>query len=303
AGEPQLPQVLEVGSLGLDLAKRSLHIDGEPRRLTGTEFRLPPSIMRHRAAVVPAARFVKPVRGHTDRPRLDAVRATGNALRPHRYIVVEARDGAQGLRRWKTDRPDIIVLDLGLPSLDGFEVLRQIREEEEETPVLVLTGRRDAKDLVRCFNLGTDDFLLKPFEFRELSVRIRAILRRAGKRHGEEAEPRVQVEGLNLDPETYEVSWRGQSVRLTPTEFRILYLLATNAGHVVPASRLYTYVWGSEGGDANALRSHISHIRRKLEIDGSGPGKITSVPAVGYVLRPDAPSVAAPARAPSTAPA
>ncbi|OLE77529.1 MAG: hypothetical protein AUG02_01700 [Chloroflexi bacterium 13_1_20CM_2_70_9] len=226
----------------------------------------------------------------------DILDLTAYVLRRERYIVIEARDGAQALRRWKTDRPDIIVLDLGLPSLDGFEVLRQIREEEEETPILVLTGRRDAKDLLRCFNLGTDDFLPKPFEFRELSVRIRAILRRAGKRHREEAEPRVQVEGLNLDPETYEVSWRGQSVRLTPTEFRILYLLATNAGHVVPASRLYTYVWGSEGGDANALRSHISHIRRKLEIDGSGPGKITSVPAVGYVLRPEAPSVpAAPA--------
>src|SRR5438445_2392012 len=229
----------------------------------------------------------------------DILDLTAYVLRRERYIVIEARDGAQALRRWKTDRPDIIVLDLGLPSLDGFEVLRQIREEEEETPILVLTGRRDAKDLLRCFNLGTDDFLPKPFEFRELSVRIRAILRRAGKRHREEAEPRVQVEGLNLDPETYEVSWRGQSVRLTPTEFRILYLLATNAGHVVPASRLYTYVWGSEGGDANALRSHISHIRRKLEIDGSGPGKITSVPAVGYVLRPDAPSVpAAPAARP-----
>src|SRR2546428_2589412 len=226
----------------------------------------------------------------------DILDLTAYVLRRERYIVIEARDGAQALRRWKPDRPDIIVLDLGLPSLDGFEVLRQIREEEEETPILVLTGRRDAKDLLRCFNLGTDDFLPKPFEFRELSVRIRAILRRAGKRHREEAEPRVQVEGLNLDPETYEVSWRGQSVRLTPTEFRILYLLATNAGHVVPASRLYTYVWGSEGGDANALRSHISHIRRKLEIDGSGPGKITSVPAVGYVLRPEAPSVpAAPA--------
>ena len=234
----------------------------------------------------------------------DILDLTAYVLRRERYIVIEARDGAQALRRWKTDRPDIIVLDLGLPSLDGFEVLRQIREEEEETPILVLTGRRDAKDLLRCFNLGTDDFLPKPFEFRELSVRIRAILRRAGKRHREEAEPRVQVEGLNLDPETYEVSWRGQSVRLTPTEFRILYLLATNAGHVVPASRLYTYVWGSEGGDANALRSHISHIRRKLEIDGAGPGKITSVPAVGYVLRPDATSVpAAPAaRAPAPEP-
>src|SRR2546422_3340163 len=216
----------------------------------------------------------------------DILDLTAYVLRRERYIVIEARDGAQALRRWKTDRPDIIVLDLGLPSLDGFEVLRQIREEEEETPILVLTGRRDAKDLLRCFNLGTDDFLPKPFEFRELSVRIRAILRRAGKRHREEAEPRVQVEGLNLDPETYEVSWRGQSVRLTPTEFRILYLLATNAGHVVPASRLYTYVWGSEGGDANALRSHISHIRRKLEeIGGEAPGQITSVPAVGYVFR------------------
>src|SRR5438093_2387717 len=233
----------------------------------------------------------------------DILDLTAYVLRRDRYIVIEARDGAQALRRWKTDRPDIIVLDLGLPSLDGFEVLRQIREEEEETPILVLTGRRDAKDLLRCFNLGTDDFLPKPFEFRELSVRIRAILRRAGKRHREEAEPRVQVEGLNLDPETYEVSWRGQSVRLTPTEFRILYLLATNAGHVVPASRLYTYVWGSEGGDANALRSHISHIRRKLEIDGSGPGKITSVPAVGYVLRPDASSVPASAAPAARAPA
>jgi len=232
----------------------------------------------------------------------DILDLTAYVLRRERYIVIEARDGAQALRRWKTDRPDIIVLDLGLPSLDGFEVLRQIREEEEETPILVLTGRRDAKDLLRCFNLGTDDFLPKPFEFRELSVRIRAILRRAGKRHREEAEPRVQVEGLNLDPETYEVSWRGQSVRLTPTEFRILYLLATNAGHVVPASRLYTYVWGTEGGDANALRSHISHIRRKLEIDGSGPGKITSVPAVGYVLRPDAPSVPAAPAARASAP-
>src|SRR2546428_351588 len=121
----------------------------------------------------------------------DILDLTAYVLRRERYIVIEARDGAQALRRWKTDRPDIIVLDLGLPSLDGFEVLRQIREEEEETPILVLTGRRDAKDLLRCFNLGTDDFLPKPFEFRELSVRIRAILRRAGKRHREEAQPRV----------------------------------------------------------------------------------------------------------------
>jgi two-component system OmpR family response regulator len=111
------------------------------------------------------------------------------------------------------------------------------------------------------------------------------------------AEPRFQLDDLCLDPETYEVTVGGSIVRLTPTEFRILYILATNAGHVVPASRIYTYVWGSEGGDANALRSHISHLRGKLEQLDAGQATITSVPAVGYVMR----RAAAPAVAPGTA--
>src|SRR5207249_7746390 len=125
----------------------------------------------------------------------------------------------------------------------------------------------------------------KPFEFRELVARIRALLRRAKVTPVEASEPSVQVDGLKLDPETYEVTWRSSCIRLTPTEFRILYLLVTNAGHVVPASRLYTYVWGSEGADANALRSHMRHLRRKLEIGGSSPGAISSIPAVGYIFR------------------
>jgi len=209
---------------------------------------------------------------------------TSYVLRRERFVVIEASDGAQALRRWRADRPDIVVLDLGLPNLDGFEVLRRIRENDQ-TPVLVLTGRRDAQVLLRAFNLGTDDFLAKPFEYRELAARIRAILRRTAAGTREETEPRVQLGQLSLDPETYEVHWRDAYVRLTPTEFRILYLLATNAGHVVPASRLYTYVWGSEGGDANALRSHMSHLRRKLEAGGETPGTIESVPAVGYIFR------------------
>ena len=215
---------------------------------------------------------------------------TAYVLRRERFVVVEASDGATALRRWKADRPDLVVLDLGLPGLDGFEVLRRLREDDETTPVLVLTARGGAQDMLRCFSLGTDDFLPKPFEYRELTARLRAILRRVRGKEQTDSEPRVQIDGLSLDPEAYEVTWRDSWVRLTPTEFRILYLLATNAGHVVAASRIYTYVWGSEGGDANALRSHISHLRRKLEeIGGEAPGQITSVPAVGYVFRRAAP--------------
>jgi len=215
----------------------------------------------------------------------DILDVTAYVLRRNRHLVIEANDGPQALRRWKADRPDLVVLDLGLPSLDGLEVLRQIRAEDD-TPVLVLTGRKDAKNLARAFDLGTDDFLAKPFEFRELSARIRAILRRAQNSGGRtESEPRLELDGLCLDAESYEVSWRDTCIHLTPTEFRILYLLATNVGHVVSANRLYTYVWGSDGGDANALRSHVSHLRRKLEIDGDAPGTIRSVPAVGYVFR------------------
>lgn len=212
---------------------------------------------------------------------------TAYVLRRERFIIVEATDGPTALRRWKTDRPDLVILDLGLPGLDGFEVLRRIREDDETTPILALSDRRSAHDLLRCFNLGTDDFVSKPFEFRELTARMRAILRRTRGVGAEiSAEPRVQIEGLTLEPESYEVSWRGAWVRLTPTEFRILYLLATNVGHVVPASRIYMYVWGGEGGDANALRSHISHLRRKMhEVGGKAPGVIMSIPAVGYMLR------------------
>jgi DNA-binding response OmpR family regulator len=211
---------------------------------------------------------------------------TAYVLRRERFVVAEAGDGAQALRRFRADRPDLVILDLGLPSLDGFEVLRHIRDESE-VPVLVLTGRSAAQDILRAFNLGSDDFIPKPFEFRELVARIRAVLRRTKLAAQESAEPSVQLDGLTLDPQTYEVGWREASVRLTPTEFRILYLLATNAGKVVPTSRMYTYVWGSQGGDANALRSHISHLRHKLalEVAGDVPGTISSVPAVGYVFR------------------
>ena len=217
----------------------------------------------------------------------DMLDLTAYVLRRERFVVVEAADGQQALRRWKVDRPDVVVMDLGLPGVDGFDVLRQIRAESE-TPILIVTARKDVHDILRAFNLGTDAFIPKPFEFRVLIAHIRAILRRAKHTEEEVREPRVDVNGLTLDPETYEVTWQQHYCRLTPTEFRILYLLATNSGHVVSANRLYTYVWGSDGGDANALRSHMSHLRQKLDLDGASPGTISAVPAVGYVFRPTA---------------
>jgi two-component system, OmpR family, response regulator len=209
---------------------------------------------------------------------------TAYVLRREHFVVVEAKDGDEALRRWEADRPDLIVLDLGLPGTDGYGVLRRIREKDG-TPVLVLTGMTDTHHQLRTFSLGSDDFLAKPFEFRELVARIRAILRRVKGDSYDETEPPVQLDGLRLLPETAEVAFKNATIRLTPTEFRIFYMLVTNAGQVVPASRLYTYVWGGGGADANALRSHISHIRRKLDRGGTAPGEIMSVPAVGYVFR------------------
>jgi two-component system, OmpR family, response regulator len=210
---------------------------------------------------------------------------TTYVLRRERFVVVEARDGIEALRLWSLERPDLIVLDLGLPGVDGFDVLGHIRAQDK-TPVLVLSGRTGGEDVLRTFSLGSDDFLAKPFEFRELTARIRAILRRADGPSDDSLDQPIDLDGLHLDPETNEVTWLEEPLRLTRTEFRILYVLASNAGHVVSASRLYTYVWGAEGADANALRSHISHIRRKLGSGGdTSAGSISAVPSVGYVFR------------------
>jgi DNA-binding response OmpR family regulator len=217
----------------------------------------------------------------------DQLDITAYMLRREHFAVVEASDGAQALRRFKIERPDLVVVNLALPPSEGVEVLRQIRAEDH-TPVLVVTGRNDQQDLFRCFELGADDFITKPYVFRELTVRIRAILRRAGGSLREGTEARLEQGDLSLDPETHQVV-RGSLVqRLTPTEFRIFYALVKNAEHVVPVNRLFTYVWGNEGGAANSLRSHICHLRKKLRLDGSR-GSIASVPGVGYVFRGSVP--------------
>jgi DNA-binding response OmpR family regulator len=220
---------------------------------------------------------------------LDQLDIAAHKLRRERFVVIEASDGAQALRRFKIERPDLVVVNLALPPPDGFEVLRSIRAEDQ-TPVLVVSGPNGRSDAYRCFELGADDFITKPYEFRELTLRIRAILRRSsGPAHEhEEAEPRLELADLRLDPEGHEVEQGSVVTRLTPTEFRIFYALVKNAGHVVPTSRLFAF-WGNDAGAANSLRSHICHLRKKLELDGGARGSIVSVPAVGYVFRTSTP--------------
>jgi DNA-binding response OmpR family regulator len=215
---------------------------------------------------------------------IDVLELVAYVLRREHYVVVEAGDGDRALQRWKAERPDLVVLDLGLPRLDGFDVLRRIRAEDQ-TPILVISGRTEPPNILRAFDLGTDDFLAKPLQLPELSARIRAILRRTEAPASPRAEPRVQLDGLFLDAEAYELTWRDACVRLTPTEFRILYLLVMNAGHVVSTDRLYAYVWRADGGDASALRSHLSRLRDKLEIAGEVVGTIVSAPSVGYIFK------------------
>lgn len=213
----------------------------------------------------------------------DVRELTAYSLRRERIGVIEAGNGHQALERIRSERPDLVVLDLGLPRRDGVDVIRTLRESGDDVPIIVLTGRRNEDDIIQCFKLDVDDYVTKPFSARELVMRVRAVLRRV---HARESGPRLQaaieVHGMRLDPETNEVTANGEPVYLTPIEFRILYLLASNAGRTVTSGRILPYVWGHDSGDANVLRTHISHIRRKLAETNACPGEIKSASGVGY---------------------
>ncbi len=216
---------------------------------------------------------------------LDLLDVTAYALRRDGFTVILAADGVQAVQRWQADRPDVVVLDVGLPHLTGFEVCQQMRQHES-TPVIFLTARQEEEQLVQGFKVGADDYLTKPFSPRELALRIRAVGRRAGGAGTVELVREVRVGDLVLDSESHEVRRGDWLVQLTPLEFRLLYLLASNAGRVVPHERLVEYAWGYEEGDVALLKTHISHIRTKLALPATGPGSIQAVPRLGYRLTP-----------------
>ena len=204
------------------------------------------------------------------------------ALRQSGYFALEAKSGEEALELARRELPDLIVLDVNLPGIDGFSVCRALREAQNRTPVLLLTVRGDERDLVEGLDQGADDFLTKPFSPRTLLARVRALLRRAGM----ERAGNLEVGGLRLDEQSQVVRLPGrEAIRLTQLEFRLLQLLAANAGHSVPAERILSHVWGAgASGDRQHLKQLVHRLRQKLEQDPAEPRVLRTEPGIGYRL-------------------
>jgi len=200
------------------------------------------------------------------------------------YIVIEAASGQEALSCVATQRPDLVILDLGLPDIDGVEVTRMLREWSQ-IPIIVLSVRRSEGDKIAALDAGADDYLTKPFGVGELLARLRASLRRAARTTGEP----VFVNGsLKVDLERRVVAVSGQEVQLTPHEYELLRVFITHAGKVLTHRHLLREVWGAEYGDElHMLHVNISNLRRKIEPDPTRPQFIITEPGVGYRLRTD----------------
>jgi len=207
-----------------------------------------------------------------------------HALRRAGYDVLSASGGQQGLDRLEAGRPDIVLLDVTMPELDGFEVCRRIRLTSQ-APIIMVSGRADEEDVVRGFRLGADDYVTKPFSVKLLTARMTTVLRRAKESQARRGDGRLRVDDLELDLQTMEVNKGGRDIRLTPLEFRILYMLAANPGRVVPYNRLIEYAWGQEGGSPTHLKIRICNIRKKLDLPVDSDAGIKAVVGTGYTLR------------------
>lgn len=201
------------------------------------------------------------------------------------YEVTVAPNGSQGLKAFNDTSPDIVILDLMLPDMDGTDVCRQIRAQSG-TPVIMLTARAEEASKIVGLEIGADDYVTKPFSPKELISRIKAVLRRSG---ATPPAPRVasaiyQAAGLSLDLERHEVLCDGDPVRLTPTEYKLLALLIRNAGQVVSRETIIKELWGYEGFSDNLIEIHIGNLRRKIEAQPRRPRRLITVRAFGYKL-------------------
>jgi two-component system KDP operon response regulator KdpE len=213
-------------------------------------------------------------------------RALDIALRGHGYQVALAEGSAPALIRLGSDPPDLLILDLMLPDLDGLSLLRELRAWSD-IPVIVLSARGEEATKIEALDLGADDYLTKPFGIGELLARVRALLRRGR----DTPPPIIELDGIRIDLASHRVSRDGIDVHLTPTEFDLLAVLAQNRGKLMTHRQLLQQVWGSYATEnVQQLRVYINYLRTKLERDPHAPALILTEPGVGYRLSDDSPS-------------
>ena len=211
------------------------------------------------------------------------LRALAINLRSRGWAVTTSSDGRSALERAADSRPDVIVLDLGLPDIDGQEVITRLRVWSS-TPIVVLTARHSRQQTVAALDAGADDYVTKPFSVDELLARIRAAARRSAP---EDNAAVVEAGALQVDLARKKVHRSGAEVRLTPTEWALLEVLVRNRGHLVGTTALLQEVWGpAYGTETNYLRVYVAQLRRKLEDDPSTPRHLITRPAQGYVFEP-----------------
>jgi two-component system alkaline phosphatase synthesis response regulator PhoP len=213
-----------------------------------------------------------------DEPRIAAIGA--DYLRHAGYAVLTAADGAIALQLARTTAPDLIVLDLGLPKVDGVQVARTLRAESN-VPIIMLTARVEESDRLLGLEIGADDYVTKPFSPRELVARVKAVLRRANQNAAKHAV--IRLGDLTIDRERLTVSRDGSAIDLTATEFHLLATLAKQPGRIFTRAQLLDAVRGGEGESFDrAIDAHVKNIRRKLEPDTRNPRYILTVYGVGY---------------------
>jgi two-component system KDP operon response regulator KdpE len=203
------------------------------------------------------------------------------------YSFIEAQTGQEGLVQAATRSPDIILLDLGLPDIDGLEVTRRLREWSD-IPIIVLSAREQEQDKIKALDAGADDYLTKPFSAGELLARIRVAIRHKVMRQSATGEPVFILDNLRVDMSLRQVFLNEQEVHLTPIEYKLLTLLIQNAGKVVTHSQLLKEVWGpSYSKETQYLRVYMTQLRHKLESDPARPRFLINEPGIGYRLKID----------------
>lgn len=198
------------------------------------------------------------------------------------FDVIEAADGAEAILKVQSEKPDILILDIMMPVIDGLEVCKQVRKMSD-LPIIMLTAKDEDDDRILGLEIGADDYITKPFNSREVVARIKAVLRRAGAQEKQEGRSRVEYDGLTIDMEEYQVVAFGQKMTFTAKEMELLWCLATNPGKAFSRNQLLETIWGySYYGDTRTVDTHIKRIRQKLNIPENSKWDITTIWGVGY---------------------